>query len=201
MTDQELKDLVASLAQSQAETDREIRRVSKLVGDIGNNFGRFTEGMAEPSMRKLLKKFGMTAIHPRAIFRSKDGARTMEVDVLGYDANDLRQEVYIIEVKSRLTTDSVAQALQTIADFRELGPVALRHRPIYGVIAAVDIPKDLDRTVTNRGFYLARINDDTFQLLTPRGFKPKVFTYEAPPGGRSNGGANGRPKKKKSRKK
>ncbi len=208
MTDQELKDLVASLARSQAETSqqqketaRQISQVGKQIGDIGNKFGRFTEGMAETSMRKLLgERFGMTAIHPRALFRNEDRSRTLEVDVLGYDTNDLREEVYIVEVKSQLTPDGITQALKTIADFRELGPVALRHRPIYGVIAAVDIPKGLDKAVTNRGLYLARINDDTFQLLTPPGFKPKLFVYETPPGGRSNGRANGRPKKKKSRK-
>jgi hypothetical protein len=196
MTDQELKDLIASLARSQAETDRQIQQVNKQVGELGNKFGRFTEGMAEPSMRKLLgEKFGMTAIQPRALFRRADRSRSLEVDVFGYDANDQREEVYLVEVKSLLTLDGVNQALKTIADFRELGPVALRHRPIYGVVAAVDIPQGMDQAVASRGLYLARINDDTFQLLTPPGFKPKLFVHETP-----NGDANGRPKKKKSRK-
>jgi len=220
MTDQELKDMLADLMRTQAETsqqqketsqqqketsqqqketDRQISRVSKQIGDIGNKFGRFTEGMAEPSMRKLLgEKFGMTAIHPRALFRSEDRSRTLEVDVLGYDTNDRRKEVYIVEVKSQLTPEGITQALKTIADFRELGPVALRHRPIYGVVAAVEIPKGLDKAVTDRGLYLARISDDTFKLLVPRNFKPKAFVYEAPPNGKLSGRANGQPKKKKS---
>jgi RecB family endonuclease NucS len=198
-TDLQLKQTDRQLKESITETDRQIRQVNKQIGEIGNKFGRFTEGMAEPSMRKLLEQFGMTAIHPRALFHSEDRSRTLEVDVLGYDSNDLREEVYIVEVKSLLTPDSISQALKTIADFRELGPVALRHRPIYGVIAAVDIPKDVDRAVTSRGLYLARISDDTFQLLTPRGFKPKLFLHKTP-GRLSNSRANGRPKKKKSRK-
>ena len=59
MTDQELKDLVASLARSQTETSqqqketgRQISQVGKQIGELGNKFGRFSEGMAEPSMRK-----------------------------------------------------------------------------------------------------------------------------------------------------
>jgi RecB family endonuclease NucS len=192
--------LVASLARSQAETNRIVRQVTKQVGEIGNEFGRFTEGMAEPSMRKLLgERFGMTAIHPRALFRSEDKSRTLEVDVLGYDTNDRRDEVYIVEVKSLFTPEGITQTLKTIADFRELGPVALRHRPIYGVVAAVDIPQGMDQAVASRGLYLARINDDTFQLLTPPGFKPKLFVHETSKG-KSNGRANGRSKKKKSRK-
>jgi hypothetical protein len=214
MTDQELKDLVASLARSQAETDRQmketdrqmketdrrIEQVNKQVGEIGNKFGRFTEGMAEPSMRKLLgEKFGMTAIQPRALFRSEDKSRSLEVDVLGYDKDDLRDEVYIVEVKSLLTAEGISQALKTISDFRELGPVALRHRPIYGVVAAVEIPEHLDEAVASRGLYLARINDDTFQLLTPPGFKPKLFVAETR-NGKSNGQAKGRSGKKKTHK-
>jgi hypothetical protein len=225
VTDQELKEMIADLVRSQAETDRQLKesaaeadrrqkeadrrqkqtdrqisRVDKQVGEIGNKFGRFTEGMAEPSMRKLLERFGMTAIQTRALFRNPDWSRTLEVDMLGYDTDDLREEIYIVEVKSLLTPEGVTQALKTITDFRELGPVALRHRPIYGVIAAVDIPKSLEEAVTQRGLYLARINDDTFQLLTPPDFKPRLFVHQTPLGGKLNGRANGRPKKKKKRK-
>jgi hypothetical protein len=59
MTDQELKDLVASLAAdtqalklqmaaSQAETDRQIRELGKQIGGLGNKFGTFTEGISLP---------------------------------------------------------------------------------------------------------------------------------------------------------
>ena len=199
-TDRQLKESAAEVDRRQKETDRQINQVNKQIGEIGNKFGRFTEGMAEPSMRKLLEKFGMTAIQPRALFRNPDRSRTLEVDMLGYDTDDLREEVYLVEVKSLLTTEGITQALKTISDFRELGPVALRHRPIYGVIAAVDIPKGLEKTVARSGLYLARINDDTFQLLTPPDFKPKLFVHQTSRDGKLNGRANGHPKKKRKRK-
>jgi len=50
MTDQELKDLVASLAVSQAKTDAQmaktdakIEKIAKMVGGISNNQGDITE--------------------------------------------------------------------------------------------------------------------------------------------------------------
>ena len=60
MTDEELKDLVASLAVAQRETDRQLRKplrgLGKQIGGLGEKFGGFTEGMALPSMAKTLQK-------------------------------------------------------------------------------------------------------------------------------------------------
>ena len=108
MTDQELKDLVASLAiqqketwknlneiqeerrksheeesKRQAELNRQIDRVNKQIGDLGNKWGSFTEGMAFPSMEKVLsEKFGMETISPN--FKVKKNKKTvLEIDVFG----------------------------------------------------------------------------------------------------------------------
>ena len=79
MTDEELKTLVASLAVAQQETakqmqetDRqmkeaasEIKELGKQIGGLGKKFGSFTEGLALPSMTKILSaRFGMEVISP-----------------------------------------------------------------------------------------------------------------------------------------
>lgn len=125
MTDQELRDLVASLAVSQKETDlqiketgnqlketdrqlketdRQLRKQMKelgiQIGGLGNKFGSFTEGMAFPSMEKILRKrFGMEMISLRA--KKIKGDKILEIDVLAY-ANSEKNEVYVVEVKSHL---------------------------------------------------------------------------------------------------
>src|SRR5262245_3126052 len=91
MTDQELKDLVGSLAEKHAtlaeaqqetdrrmrasreetdrqlrETDRFLKEVGKQIGGLGDKFGSFTEGLALPSMTRILREdFGMDVIAPR----------------------------------------------------------------------------------------------------------------------------------------
>ncbi len=66
MTDQELRDLVASVAKSQAETDRQIKQVNKQLGESGDKFGSFTEGLALPLMEKILyQQFKMDVVAPR----------------------------------------------------------------------------------------------------------------------------------------
>jgi len=208
MTDQELRDLIAELTlstaelrksqqeadaelrKSQRETDRQIKQVGKQLGDLGNKFGSFTEGMAFPSMEKILRDhFKMDVVTLRA--KSRQNGHSIEIDVMAYD-NGSRNEVYLVEVKSHLTRESVDQMLKTIERFPKFFG-AHRDRKIYGVIAAVDIPDNLRAEVLNKGLYLARIHDGTFELLTPRGFKPEAFG----PAAKQNGKVKKRPSRKK----
>jgi hypothetical protein len=208
MTDQELRDLVASIAKMQAEaaqmqteaaqmqteaarqeekraeerrkteeelaeeqrkTERVVRQVNKQLGELGNKFGSFTEGMAFPSMEKILRnRFKMDIVTLRA--KSRQNGHSIEIDVMAYD-NGSRNEVYLVEVKSHLTRESIDQMLETIEQFPKFFG-AHGHRMIYGIIAAVDIPDNLRAEVLKKGLYLARIHDGEFELLTPKNFKP-----------------------------
>ncbi|MCI0389990.1 MAG: DUF3782 domain-containing protein [Acidobacteria bacterium] len=209
MTDQELRDLVASIAKSQAETarqmaetdrkmaetdrkmaetarqmaetdrkmaetDRQIKQTDKQLGKLGNKFGSFAEGMALPSMEKILRgRFNMDVVTPRAT--SRLNGRTIEIDVMAYD-NGSRNELYIVEVKSHLTREGIDQILKTIEEFPKFFG-AHRDRTVFGIIAAVDIPQNLRAEVLKQGLYLARIHDGAFELLTPKNFKPRAFAF------------------------
>ena len=70
MTDEELKELVASLAVVQRETDRQLRKqlkeLGKQIGGLGEKFSGFTKGMALPSTTKILtENFWMEFVTPR----------------------------------------------------------------------------------------------------------------------------------------
>lgn len=197
MTDQELRDLVASIAKNQAETSKQIDRVNKQIGELGNKFGSFTEGMALPSMEKILREeFGINDISPRR--KAVINGHSLEIDVLAVDNRDEDGDVYLVEIKSRLTDDAIKQMQNTIAQFPRFFP-NLADRKIYGIIAAVDIPDNLRAEVLKQGFYLARISDDTFRLKIPRGFKATAFGPAAKQNGHTNG--HDKPKKKKTRSK
>ena len=118
MTDDELKELVAGLAISQKETDRQLKEtdkqlskqmkeLGKQIGGLGRKFGSFTEGLALPSMQKILQeKFNMEVISP-SVRIHKDG-KDIEIDVLAY-ANSTTNEVYVVEVKSHLREEGIFQ--------------------------------------------------------------------------------------------
>ncbi len=177
MTDQELKDLVASLAinlqESRKENDKAMKELRQQIGGIANKFGSFTEGLALPSMTKILtEKFGMTTINPSVRVRDKNG-NEQEIDVLAY-ANGEINTAFIVEVKSHLREEGIEQLLKQCRDFPVLFP-ELAHKKLYGILAAVDASQQLQQKVLAQGLYFAKIHDEQFSLCVPENFKPFCF--------------------------
>jgi hypothetical protein len=179
MTDEELKQLVASLSIAQEKTDKQIKanskqikELGKQIGGLGEKFGSFTEGLALPSMTKILReKFKMEVVSPSVRVR-KNGIDA-EIDVLAY-ANSSINEAYVVEVKSHLREESITQLKTLMANFRALFPEHA-DKKVFGIIAAVDMSEILKKKVLDAGFYVARIQDETFSLDTPNEFQAKCF--------------------------
>lgn len=154
-------------------TGRQIKELGKQIGGLGNKFGSFTEGLALPSMTKILsEQFGMTTINPSVRVKDKQG-RTQEIDVLAY-ANGETNTAFIVEVKSHLREEGIEQILQQLHDFPVLFP-ELADKKCYGILTAVDASQELQDKVIAKGLYFAQIHDDTFSLCVPDDFKPRCF--------------------------
>ena len=186
MTDEELKALVASLAVAQQETakqmqvtDRqvketasEIKELGKQIGGLGKKFGSFTEGLALPSMTKILsERFGMEVISPSV--RVKKQGEAMEIDVLAY-ANSEVNEAYVVEVKSHAREEALEQLRTILERFRRFFPEH-KDKAVYGILAAVDLSDELRERILKAGFYVARIHDEVFELEVPADFRPKAY--------------------------
>lgn len=99
-TDQRLDKRFAATDQRMQITDRQIRELSKQIGGLGNKFGSFAEGMAYPSMRRILfEHFKMDRIFPNAQVRQN--GEELELGVLAFSDGAVNQ-VFVVEVKSRL---------------------------------------------------------------------------------------------------
>ena len=197
MTDEELKELVASLAVAQKETDRQLKEtdrqlketdrqlketdrqlrkqlkeLGKQIGGLGEKFGGFTEGMALPSMTRILTEtFGMEVVTPRVKVRK--AGRSLELDVLAY-ANSECNAVYIVEIKSHLRPDGIEQLQNILEQFRHFFPEHA-DKALYGILAVVDAPEDLRQEALSAGIFMAGINDEQFKLEVPSNFQPKAW--------------------------
>jgi hypothetical protein len=171
-TDRQIQETHRELRERFRETDRLIRELKQQIGGLGDKFGSFTEGMAFPSMRKLLEqRFHMDVIALRALAR-KNG-RALELDVLAF-SNSRVNEVYIVEVKSHLREDGLEQMKKILREFHDFFP-GHAGKKVYGILAVVDAPEDLRAKVLREGIYLARIHDDEFELQVPADFQPRAF--------------------------
>jgi hypothetical protein len=156
----------------QAETDRFIKSLGKQMGELGRKFGGYTEGLATPAMKKILRqRFKMDVVTERAL--AHRNGHSLELDMLGL-SNQEHGDAYIVEIKSRFGEDEFQQVLNTLQQAPKFFP-QLKDKRLYGIVVAVDVPENMRRRVLKAGLYLALPHDDTFRLVVPRGFKPTVY--------------------------
>jgi hypothetical protein len=167
-TDLQLKEV----SQAQKATDRQLKELGKQIGGLGSKFGSFTEGLALPSMEKILRqRFGMKVVSP-SVRASEDG-KHIEIDVLAYTNGNLNT-AYIVEVKSHAREDSITQLKSILQRFRTFFPEH-KDKQLYGILAAVDMSPELREKTLEEGFYVARIHDQVFELDTPENFQPQSY--------------------------
>lgn len=153
-------------------TDRQLKELGKQIGGLGNKFGVFTEGMAFPSMRRILReRFNMEYFRPYVEIKMRN--ESIELDVLSY-SNENIKEVYIVEVKSRLKEEHIQEMLRDLKRFPRFFPEH-RDKALYGIMAAVNVSDQMKKRVLDNGLYLAVIRNDTFNLEVPEGFKARRF--------------------------
>ncbi len=174
-TDKQLKENAQQLkevSQQQKQTDRQLKELGKQIGGLGEKFGSFTEGMALPSMEKILRqRFGMEIISP-SIRASKAGEH-IEIDVLAYTNGNLNT-AYIVEVQSHAREDSITQLKTILQSFGLFFPEH-QNKKLYGILATVDMSPELRQKTLQEGFYVARIHDQIFELDTPDDFQPQIY--------------------------
>jgi hypothetical protein len=154
------------------ETSRLVKELGQQIGGLGNKFGSFTEGLALPSMQKILRqRFGVDTVSPSVRLRRE--GQHLEIDVLAYANGDINA-AYVVEVKSHLKEKDIEQLLKILERFPAWFPEH-RDKALYGILAAVDIPESLIPQVLAQGLYLARIHNDLFEMQVPDDFQPRRF--------------------------
>ncbi|MCX7662669.1 MAG: hypothetical protein N2Z61_02805 [Tepidimonas fonticaldi] len=168
----DLKAMIAALAEQSRETDRQLRELKRQIGGLGDKFGYFAEGMALPTMERLLRRrFHMEIVNPRSRIR-KDG-REREYDVLAW-ANGKVNTVVVVEVKSRVKREAIAQLIEQLETLFDFLP-ELKGKARVGILAGIDWDAGVEEEAQAAGLYTARIRDDMFELTTPKGFKPRKW--------------------------
>lgn len=155
------------------ENGRFIKELGKQIGGLGKKFGSFTEGLALPSMERILQdRFGMEIISPSV--RASKGGQHLEIDVLAYANSDINT-AYVVEVKSHPREESITQLKNLLQKFRTFFPEH-KDKKLYGILAAVDWSDDLKQQALREGLYVASIHDEVFELAeTPPDFEPKLW--------------------------
>jgi hypothetical protein len=171
-SEKRFKESERMLSEKFQETDKMIGNLGKGVGGLGNSIGNICEGLTFPSIvKELYDKFGVETVAENCSKKKKN--QRIELDVFGY-SNSVKNEAFIVEVKSTLKPESIEQIEKTMQRFRDFFPEHA-DKKLYGIISAIKAPKNLIDEVFNHGFYFASVKDGFFKIEIPKGFKPKIF--------------------------
>jgi hypothetical protein len=145
------------------ETDKQIRQNNKLIGGIGEKFGSFTEGLAYPSLRKILQKhYSIDNTSANVLKRFPNGTE-IELDAFGYTNGKINNAV-IVEVKSHLQSKHIYDFIEVLKNFKTNFP-EYKEKHLYGILATVrNVSKELRNEIFENGIHLAIIHDDIFDL-------------------------------------
>ena len=173
-----------SMAESRAEFDRRAAeaekrlakaesiaaQASQTVNNLGSRWGRFVENLVAPAALRLFQEQGMAVQEVYQRVRSARGKRNLEIDILVVD-DDV---AVVIEVKSRLTQDSVRQVLSCLEQFKAAFPHYTSYR-LYGAVAAIEIDKDVDTYAHNQGLYVIQQSGDSVEISNTSDFSPRIW--------------------------
>jgi hypothetical protein len=140
------------------------REASKIVGDISNKFGRFTEGLAWNSMQRIMRKrFGCQYVTPHFKVYDSKGEIKLELDGYGY-ANGTTNTVCFVEIKSRLRKRDVEQVVGVIDKFSTYFPDH-KNKTVHGILSYVEgFDEGAKQLAEQSGIYLASIHEKIFKI-------------------------------------
>lgn len=180
MTDQELKDLVASLASSQAKTDAQLAktdaqlaktdaqlaktdakldRLANLYGGVADNQGSAAEEFFFNSLSqsKQIGSIHFDAVLPK-VYGGKIGAQ-QEYDLVLLNGDSAA----IVEVKYKVHPSSLEQLQKQLALFKVHFP---EHKDVklYGGVAGFSVPDEVTEQAHASGYFVLKRQGETFAV-------------------------------------
>ena len=192
-TPEEIWKILRQVAESQKETDREIRKTQEQMNETDRRmqetdrrlrqaedlfttqWGRLIESLVEGDLAKLLQERGVEvdAILPGVKLRRDPKQR--EVDLLAVNG----EEAVAVEVKTTLRPPDVDKFLELLQDLPSLMKTFVNGR-LYGAVAYLREHEGTGRYAARRGLFVIRATGSSASIVNPPEFRPRRFHTPVP---------------------
>ena len=166
-TPEEIWAILREVSKSQKETDR---RLKKLAGLFTSQWGALMESLVEGDLVPLLQARGITVRYTHTRMRGRRNGEHYEFDILAENG----EEVVVVEVKTTLRAEDVAQFLEKLGKFTDYAP-GYRGKKIYGAVAYIKADTSVQVHAERRGLYVIRATGSSASIINDAGFVPRVF--------------------------
>jgi hypothetical protein len=156
------------------ELRRQLKETDRIVGNLGNKFGKLAEHLIVPNMLKKFNALGFTFIKAGRNLELMDAAneRTLaEADV--FLEND--ETVMIVEIKADPTIEDVQDHIRRMEVVKSHADDRKDRRTFMGAVAGAMMDEQVKQYILNTGFYAITQSGDTVKIEEPE--KPKRRTW------------------------
>jgi hypothetical protein len=162
---QETKQILKENAKQQKETDRELGRLSRRMGEV-------VEHMVAPNLRKKFRELGYD--FPQANTNSDVSDSTnkiyLEIDVKLENGD----KVMLVEVKTKPTAKDVKDHIKRLEKMRKYADLHGDKRTFLGAVAGAVMTDNVKEYVLKQGFFAIEPSGETFNIISPNN-KPKEW--------------------------
>lgn len=177
-TDKQLKETDEQLKRTDEQLNRVDKQLEKLglkIGELTDGWGKFVEGLVEPSISVLFKKFGLKVYKIFQRASASVNGKNMEIDILAIARDRKGKDVVLVtEVKSNLTQREIDKIIKTLQQFLEFFP-EYKNNKIIGIAAGIRLQKGIGLYGEKRGIYVLAPSGEYMKILNSPGFRPKLW--------------------------
>ncbi len=169
--DRRFKETERIIKESSLETDRIIKETNIKVGDLGNRWGDFLEGLAKPGLLAHFSKIGIDVHNIYSNVKEyRENKKFYEIDLLLFNA----KYVIAVEVKSKLTKERVEEHLDRIKRILIQPPhdFKIEGKTLIGAIAAVSTEPEVIEFAIENGLYIIVQKSNLIEIVNPPDFRP-----------------------------
>jgi hypothetical protein len=154
----------------QSQTAKEIEKVSKNIGKLGNRLGEFVEEAVRPAAERLFKDRGIEVKSTHRNVSAKGENEGLQVDLLAVS----QKELIVIECKSHLGVDDVNEHLERLEKVKRLLS-EYQDKDVIGAVAGMVIPDNVESYAIRKGLYVIGQTGEHMEVRNAQGFQPKVW--------------------------
>ena len=162
------------LSRQQKQTDRQMkqtdRQMKKLAGLFTSQWGALMESLVEGDLVPLLQARGITVRYTHTRMRGRRNGEHYEFDILAENG----EEVVVVEVKTTLRAEDVAQFLEKLGKFKVYAP-GYQGKKIYGAVAYIKADTSVQVHAERQGLYVIRATGNSASIINTEDFRPRVF--------------------------
>ena len=144
--------------------------MKKLAGLFTSQWGALMESLVEGDLVPLLQARGITVRYTHTRMRGRRNGEHYEFDILAENG----EEVVVVEVKTTLRAEDVAQFLEKLGKFKVYAP-GYRGKKIYGAVAYIKADTSVQVHAERQGLYVIRATGNSASIINTEDFRPRVF--------------------------